>query len=128
MVTQITKGIKISVNTTFEGSYYKNLVINYAFSYHITIENQGNDTVQLMSRHWDIYDALHPQEMVDGEGVVGQKPILKPGENHTYSSGCLLCAPYGSMNGYFTMLNFTSGKTFQVLIPTFNLSAPFALN
>jgi ApaG protein len=128
MVTQITRGIKISVQTTFEGTYFKNQQMHFAFGYHITIENHSKDSVQLMSRHWDIYDALHPKETVDGEGVVGKKPVLKPDEKYTYSSGCLLSSPHGSMNGYFNMINFTSTKTFKVIVPTFYLSAPFALN
>lgn len=128
MVTQITRGIKISVQTTFEGTYFKNHQINFAFGYHITIENHSKDSVQLMSRHWDIHDALHFKETVDGEGVVGKKPVLKPGETYTYSSGCLLCSPHGSMNGHFNMINFTTTKSFKVMVPTFNLSAPFALN
>lgn len=128
MVSQITKGIKISVQTGFEGTYFKNHQVHYAFSYHITIENQGKDTVQLISRHWDIYDALHSKETVDGEGVVGKKPTLKPGETYTYSSGCLLNSPHGTMSGYFTMINFSNSKLFKVIVPAFNLSAAFALN
>ncbi len=128
MVTQITKGIKISVLTGFEGTFFKNHKIHYAFSYEIIIENQSKDSVQLNSRHWEIYDSLNHKEIVDGEGVVGKKPVLKPGEKHIYTSGCLLASPIGAMNGYYTMVNFTSTKSFQVEIPTFKLSAPFALN
>lgn len=128
MVTQITKGIKISVSTGFEGTFFKNHKIHYAFSYQITIENQSKDSVQLNSRHWEIYDSLNYKETVDGEGVVGKKPVLKPGEAHTYTSGCLLASPIGAMNGYYNMINFTSTKSFHVEIPTFKLSAPFALN
>ncbi len=128
MVTQITKGIKISVLTGFEGTYFKNHKIHFAFSYEVTIENQSKDSVQLKSRHWEIYDALNNKEIVDGEGVVGKKPVLKPGEKHTYTSGCLLASPIGAMKGFYEMVNFTSTKSFQVIIPTFKLSAPFALN
>lgn len=128
MVTQITKGIKISVLTGFEGTYFKNHKIHFAFSYEVTIENQSKDSVQLKSRHWEIYDALNNKEIVDGEGVVGKKLVLKPGEKHTYTSGCLLSSPIGAMKGFYEMVNFTSTKNFQVIIPTFKLSAPFALN
>ena len=128
MVTQITRGIKISVLTSFEGTYFKNYKINFAFSYQITIENQSKDSVQLNSRHWEIYDALNNIEIVDGEGVVGKKPVLKPGEKHTYTSGCLLASPIGAMKGHYNMVNFTSTKSFKVIIPTFKFSAPFALN
>lgn len=128
MVSQITKGIKISVLTSFEGTYFKNYKIHFAFSYQITIKNQSKDSVQLTSRHWEIYDALSPLEIVDGEGVIGEKPVIKPGESFTYSSGCLLASPIGAMKGYFNMVNFTSTRSFRVIIPTFKLSAAFAIN
>lgn len=128
MVSQITRGIKISVLTSFEGTYFKNYKINFAFSYEITIENHSKDSVQLISRHWEISDSLNSIEVVDGEGVIGKKPVLKPGEFHKYNSGCLLSSPYGAMKGYFNMINFTSTKNFKVIVPTFRLYAPFALN
>jgi len=128
MVSQITRGIKISVSTSFEGTYFKNYKLHFAFSYHITIENHSKDSVQLMSRHWEIFDALNNLEVVDGEGVIGKKPVIKPGENHTYSSGCLLSSPFGAMCGHFNMINFTTTRNFRVIVPTFKLSAPFALN
>ncbi|MFM9825820.1 Co2+/Mg2+ efflux protein ApaG [Flavobacterium sp.] len=128
MVSQITRGIKISVLTSFEGTYFKNYKIHFAFSYEITIENHSKDSVQLISRHWEIFDSLNDQEIVDGEGVIGKKPVLKPGDFHTYKSGCLLSSPYGSMKGYFSMINFTSTRNFKVIVPSFRLFAPFALN
>ncbi|SFD15704.1 Co2+/Mg2+ efflux protein ApaG [Algibacter pectinivorans] len=128
MVQQVTKGIKISVETTFEGSFYKNYKIQYAFGYTITIENQSKDSVQLYARHWEILDALNNVETVSGEGVIGKKPVLKPGESHTYSSGCLLTSPFGAMQGQYSMVNFTTTQKFKVTIPTFKLSAPFAIN
>ena len=127
MVSQITRGIKISVLTSFEGTYFKNYKIHFAFAYQITIENQSKDSVQLNSRHWEIYDALNNLDTVDGEGVIGKKPVIKPGEAFSYSSGCLLASPIGAMKGHFNMVNFTSTKTFKVLIPSFKLSAPFAI-
>ena len=128
MVSQITRGIKISVLTTFEGTYFKNHKIHFAFSYEITIENQGKDSVQLISRHWEIFDSLNEVEIVDGEGVICKKPVLKSGESHTYTSGCLLSSPFGSMHGHFNMVNFTTTRSFKVEIPAFKLSAPFAIN
>ncbi len=128
MVQQVTRGIKISVETTFEGTFYKNYKMHFAFGYKITIENQSKDSVQLMERHWLIKDSLNHSETVDGEGVIGKKPVLKPGESHIYTSGCLLTSPFGSMSGYYRMVNFTTTKKFKVKVPTFKLSAPFALN
>ena len=128
MVQQITRGIKISVDSTFEGTFYKNHKIHFAFGYRITIENQSKDSVQLTSRFWEIKDALNNTEIVEGEGVIGKKPVLKPGESHSYNSGCLLSSPFGAMKGHYNMVNFTSTRKFQVMIPGFKLSAPFALN
>lgn len=128
MVQQVTRGIKISVETSFEGTFYKNYKVQFAFGYKVTIENQSKDSVQLNSRHWRIYDALNNIEIVDGEGVIGKKPVLKPGESHTYNSGCLLTSPFGAMQGYYNMVNFTTTGKFRVAIPAFKLNAPFALN
>ena len=128
MVTQITQGIKISVLTSFEGTYFKNYKLHFAFSYEITIENHSKDSVQLITRHWEIFDSLNDLETVDGEGIIGKKPVLKPGESHNYTSGCLLTSPFGAMSGHFNMINFTSTRNFRVVVPTFRLSAPFALN
>ncbi len=128
MVTQITQGIKITVLTSFEGTYFKNYRLHFAFSYQITIENHSKDSVQLITRHWEISDSLNNKEVIDGEGVIGKKPVLRPGESHVYSSGCLLSSSFGAMKGYFNMVNFTSTRNFRVVVPTFKLSAPFALN
>ncbi|WP_047247667.1 Co2+/Mg2+ efflux protein ApaG [Maribacter thermophilus] len=128
MTTQVTKGIKISVKTNFEGTFFKNYKMHYAFGYTITIENQSKDSVQLNSRHWRIYDSLNDLETLDGEGVIGKKPVIMPGDSHTYSSGCLLTSPIGAMRGHYNMVNFTTGERFRVYIPTFKFSAPFALN
>lgn len=128
MTQQVTSGIKISVETNFEGTFYRNYKIQFAFGYLITIENQSKDSVQLTSRFWKIKDALNETEIVQGEGVIGEKPVIKPGETHSYSSGCLLTAPFGAMSGHYNMVNFTTTRKFKVAIPSFKLSAPYALN
>jgi ApaG protein len=128
MVQQVTRGIKISVETNFEGTFYKNYKVHFAFGYTVTIENQSKDSVQLNSRHWEILDALNNTEFVDGEGVIGKKPVLKPGESHTYTSGCLLTSPFGAMQGHYNMINLNNTTKFKVTIPAFKLSAQFALN
>ncbi|MDT0556513.1 Co2+/Mg2+ efflux protein ApaG [Patiriisocius hiemis] len=128
MVQLITQGIKVSVETKFEGSIIKDQVVHYAFKYTVNIQNQSNDVVQLKSRFWKIKDSLNHDESVNGQGVIGKKPVLQPGESHMYSSGCLLQSPLGAMRGHYDMVNFTSSKKFRVYIPTFKLSAPFALN
>ncbi|NKI27398.1 Co2+/Mg2+ efflux protein ApaG [Arenibacter sp. 6A1] len=128
MTTQITKGIKISVITSFEGTFFKNYKMHFAFGYTITIENQSKDSVQLTSRHWRIYDSLNDLEILNGEGVIGKKPVLRPGQSHTYSSGCLLTSTIGAMKGHYNMVNLNNSEKFRVQIPNFKFSAPFVLN
>lgn len=128
MVQQITKGIKISVANRFQEMLEDNSRPTYAFAYTVTIENQSKFIVQLVSRRWEIIDALNTPEIVEGEGVIGLQPILQPGEAHTYSSGCLLKAPVGAMQGFYRMMNFDTAEYFNVAIPTFKLNAAFAMN
>ncbi|MCH4821717.1 Co2+/Mg2+ efflux protein ApaG [Gramella lutea] len=128
MTHQVTKGIKISVDTHFEGMFYKNYKMHFAFGYQITIENRSNDPVQLKSRFWQIHDSLNDIETVSGEGVIGKKPVIQPGDSHSYQSGCLLTGPFGAMHGHYNMVNLTSKGKFKVRIPSFKLNAPYALN
>ena len=128
MIEQITKGIKISIESNFEGTFYKDECIHYAFSYEVVIENQSHEVAQLIARKWDIMEALNDNEIVIGEGVVGENPILLPGDRHKYNSGCVLKSPFGAMKGSYLMVNPSNSKQFKVTIPTFKLSASFAKN
>ena len=122
MVQQVTNGIKISVISNFEGTTYRNYRLYYGFSYEVTIENQSNETVQLLECHWDIFDSLNNTEIVEGSGVIGKKPILKPGDKHMYQSNCYLTSTIGAMKGYYKMVNFSTSNSFKVVIPTFQLT------
>jgi len=128
LIQQITKGIKISVETKFEGSFLKDQILHHAFMYFITIENQGKDVVQLLSRHWKILESVSRPQYVNGNGVVGKKPVIKPGESNTYQSGSLITSPLGSMTGTYIMINFSTAKKFNVDVPSFKLSVPYILN
>jgi ApaG protein len=128
MVEKVTSGIKISVETYFEGAFYKNYKVHYSFGYRVTIFNQSKDSVQLNSREWVILDALNNTEYISGEGVIGKKPVINPGQSHTYTSGCVLSSPIGAMHGNYNMINFSTTKKFKVSIPNFKLCAPQALN
>jgi len=128
MISHVTRGIKVSVKTNFDGSYFKNYVLNYSFSYTITISNQSKNTVQLKSRHWRIFDSLNNDVIIDGDGVIGEKPLIKTGNSFVYSSGCLITSPVGAMRGFYSMIDINSGKKFRAYIPTFKLNAPQALN
>jgi len=128
VIQQITKGIKISVETKFEGSFLKDQILHHAFMYFITIENQSKDVVQLLSRHWKILESVSHPQYINGNGVVGKKPVIKPGESHTYQSGSLITSPLGSMTGTYIMINFSTAKKFNVDVPSFKLSVPYILN
>jgi len=128
VIQQTTRGIKISVETKFEGSFLKEQILHHAFLYSITIENQSKDVVQLLSRHWKILESVSRPQYINGNGVVGKKPIIRPGESHTYQSGSLITSPLGSMSGTYIMINFTTAKKFNVEVPNFRLSVPYILN
>ncbi len=95
----------------------------HVFVYFITLENRGQETVQLLGREWFIYDASGLVGHVQGEGVVGEKPILEPGQSYQYNSFCPIAHPPGSMQGYYTFQN-TLGELFRVEIPAFALRLP----
>ena len=128
MVQQITNGIKISIKTRYNGVVHRNQNSYNAFSYYITIENESNDIVQLLERTWEISDALNDKEFIQGEGVVGQKPILEPKEHYAYKSNCFLKASTGSMKGSFKMINKRTNRFFEVIVPTFQLTTIPLLN
>lgn len=128
MVEQITKGIKVSVETKFNGSSYRNDQLFYVFSYFISIQNKSVQSVQLLSRYWQIFDSLNRTEIVIGDGVVGQTPTLKPNDRYTYSSGCFLTSDTGAMKGFYTMIAIDSFEEFKVIIPTFQLINPVLSN
>ncbi len=128
MVEQITKGIKIIVETKYNGTSYRNNRLYYVFAYFITIENNSEQTVQLTDRFWQIFDSLNKTEIVEGEGVVGQTPILKPNETYSYSSGCFLESNIGSMKGFYIMQNTETLEQLKVIIPTFQLLTPIISN
>ncbi|HLV50786.1 MAG TPA: Co2+/Mg2+ efflux protein ApaG [Flavobacterium sp.] len=128
MVSQVTKGIKITVRVDYLTSkIHLNGFVNF-FNYEISIENQSNDNVQVLRRYWLIKDTLNFDEVVEGAGVIGKKPKLKPYEIFTYSSGSFIKGGAGSMQGYFTMTNLDTEQLFRVKIPLFCLNVPSIFN
>ena len=99
----------------------------FAFAYHIAIENQGDEAAQLLSRHWVITDGNEALQEVQGEGVIGEQPQIPPGQAFRYSSGIILSTEVGTMTGSYQMLS-ESGRSFDALIPTFLLAAPNAVH
>jgi ApaG protein len=128
MITEITQGIKVSVETEYQPSYSSPSQFHYVFTYRITIENQSEFTIQLLRRHWHIYDAGFTPREVEGEGVVGQQPVLEPGQNHHYVSGCNLKSGIGKMVGTYQMERIVDGVKFEVIVPEFTMIAPLRLN
>lgn len=128
MTKTLTHGIEISVDCKYwpeQSSPKDNL---YFFIYYITIENKSSETMQLIKRHWDIFDSINEKRMVDGIGVVGETPIIEPGEKYEYNSGCNLVSEIGFMKGYYTMKKLMDGTEVDVEIPQFNLIVPAKLN
>ncbi len=100
----------------------------FVFDYRVKIENLGNEIVQLLTRHWYIWDSFKKLQEVQGQGVVGQQPILKPGDKYQYMSCCPLSSNMGIMCGTYGMMRISDGHEFEVSIPSFNLIVPFKLN
>lgn len=99
----------------------------FAYAYTITISNHGEQWVQLLSRHWLITDGNNQVQEVKGEGVVGEQPVIEPGESYRYTSGALLETAVGSMEGSYQMVN-ANGEKFDAPIPPFGLTQPAALH
>lgn len=128
MVTKITDGVKISVETIYQPEYSNPANEHYMFAYRVNIENLTENSVQLLNRHWYIFDSNGTNREVKGEGVVGQQPVIEPGDNHEYVSGCNLKTDMGSMKGSYEMERIVDGVKFRVNIPEFYLIAPYKLN
>lgn len=121
--TAITRGIAVSVEPTYLEANSSPGNSQYVWAYQVTIENQGRETVQLLSRHWMITNARGELTEVKGPGVVGEQPVLKPGESYAYTSGAPLNTPSGMMGGAYQMES-ESGERFDIEIPTFSLDSP----
>lgn len=119
----MTAGVTVRVAVNFMPDQSRTEAKRWFWVYHIRIENRRDDTIQLLTRHWRITDARGMVSLVDGEGVVGETPILAPGAAHDYVSGCELMTNMGSMEGHYTFVD-GSGRQFEVAIPFFPLAAP----
>ena len=128
MITEITDGVKVTVSTSYQPEYSSPVQSHYVFTYKILIENNSDYTVQLLRRHWHIYDTNGVVREVEGDGVVGQQPVLEPGESHEYISGCNLKTEVGKMKGTYLMERIVDGKNFKVNIPQFVMVVPYKNN
>ena len=121
MVTAITNGIEVSVEVTYQAEFSSPLQHHYVFTYKVTIQNKSTHTVQLLRRKWVISDAAETTKIVEGDGVVGQQPILEPGQSHSYVSGCNLKSGMGKMKGSYTMQKLFDGRTIEITVPEFQM-------
>ena len=127
MYTKTTKKISISVSPYYLEDQSEPEDQHYVWAYQVTINNLGKEVVQLKNRYWKIIDSNGTHQEVKGEGVVGEQPVLNPGEKFEYTSGTPLNTPSGFMEGYYEM-ETKNGFIFEASIPQFSLDIPFTSN
>ena len=123
----ITRGVRVRVVCEYAPERSAPADRHWFFLYTITITNEGDETVHLMTRHWVITDGNSDAREVRGPGVVGKQPVLSPGESFTYTSGCALATPFGTMEGSYQMVA-PGGERFDVRIAPFTLSEPYTVH
>jgi len=128
MVSKISEGVNISVETFYQPEYSNPINSEYMFAYRITLENSNSFPVQLLRRHWYIFDSNSELREVEGEGVIGVQPVINPGQKYQYVSGCNLKSEMGKMHGMYFMENNHNKQTFIIKIPVFEMVAPCKLN
>ena len=128
MVSKISAGIKVSVDVYYQPDYSNPINAEYMFAYRITIENNNAFSVKLLNRHWFIFDSNGEHREVEGDGVVGLQPVINPGQQFQYSSGCNLRTEIGKMHGTYTLENLNNKLQFTVNIPAFQMIVPTKYN
>ena len=124
LFTAVIRGVRVSVRAFFLEDQSKPGEGHFVWAYRVTIANEGGATVQLLKRTWQITDGLGRSQQVHGPGVVGEQPVLEPGESFEYTSGTPLSTPSGFMRGAYHMVETGSGEPFDVAIPAFSLDSP----
>lgn len=128
MISKISEGVEVTVETFYQPDYSNPVNSEFMFAYRITIENHNKFTVKLLHRQWYIFDSNGQQREVEGEGVVGVQPVLNPSQQFQYVSGCNLRTEMGRMYGFYLMENQNTKNNFKVKIPAFEMIAPFKNN
>ena len=123
MYSETTRSIKVTVRPFYLEQHSSPDENHYVWAYHVRIANEGGETVQLRNRHWRITDAHGRLQEVHGPGVVGEQPVLQPGQSFEYTSSCPLPTSSGFMVGDYEM-ETPSGETFLIRVPTFSLDSP----
>lgn len=122
--SETTRDIRVTVRAFYLADQSEPERGHYVWAYRVSIQNLGRETVQLLKRTWLITDALGRTQQVHGEGVVGEQPVLEPGQSFEYTSGTPLATPSGFMRGLYHMVVTASGEPFDVKIPAFSLDSP----
>lgn len=128
MISEVTSGVKVSVQVAYQEQRSSPENQDYVFSYHIHIKNHNQFTVQLLRRKWIITNGFGEIEIVEGEGVVGKQPVLYPGDEHEYMSGAGIDTPFGVMKGLYYFQNKETEEEFIVKVPEFKLETIELLN
>lgn len=128
MVSEISSGVRVTVETSYQQEYSNPLNGEFIFAYRITLENNNNYPVKLLSRHWHIFDSNGTTREVEGEGVIGVQPLISSGETYQYVSGCNLRSEIGRMHGTYLFEDVAGKRNFEVVIPAFMLIAPLKMN
>lgn len=131
MISLTTQEVTVSANSVYQQTYSAPVKSQYVYAYTIRIENNGPKPVKLLSRAWEVIDATGARRLVEGEGVVGQQPVILPGQYHEYTSWVQFETPIGAMRGSYVMQRtdrFGKGDLFQVEVPKFLHVAPEVLN
>jgi len=128
MYTATTENICVQVIPKYEELHSQPQRSHFVFSYKIVITNQSKNTVQLLKRHWIIKSADGIIRNIEGDGVIGQQPILEPGEFFNYSSWAPITSEIGEMSGQFIMVNTETNETFSVKVPNFQFVTNSILN
>jgi len=123
----VTRNVRVRVEAEYSPERSNPKSEHWFFLYTVTISNEGDDAVQLMTRHWIITDGNNRVEEVNGPGVVSEQPVLHPGESYTYTSGCPLPTPFGMMEGTYGMVT-DGGDPFDARIAPFTLSEPYTVH
>lgn len=128
MVSKLSMGVQVSVETYYQPDYSNPVNNEYMFAYKITIENHNDFALQVLRREWHIFDSNGEYREVEGEGVVGQQPVIQPADSFQYVSGCNLRTEMGKMSGKYVMENASTKEIFHVNIPAFDMIVPFKMN
>jgi ApaG protein len=124
---EVTRTVRVRVEAQYAPERSNPTSQQWFFLYTVTITNEGDETVQLLTRHWVITDGNSHAEEVKGPGVVGKQPLLQPGESFSYTSGCALPTPHGVMEGTYQMVTH-GGERFDARIAPFTLSEPYTVH